>query len=316
MRILCLAALAATLSMPALAQNASEIEQVGNDHAAEVTQTGLGTNKATVEQSGDHTYTWLTQDSFVSAAVSQNTAAIEQSGTELRVRAEQNGSASISGLAVKQGGFGSLIDVTQNAIRSDVMADIEQVGTTNTVLIQQGGIEGKLGINISQKGSESTVGAFQTANEAAEMHIDIKIDGGSLNTADVTQTNLMGPGVFASADIKQVGDGNIASVNQQLDHFAKATASIIQTGTGNYLEVKQDLQEAEATASIAHIGSYNRTFVDQYGTGPLVSQVSEISLNGDQNDVTVVQGALNPGTSNTSAIAIIGNGNTAVVKQN
>jgi trimeric autotransporter adhesin len=316
MRILCLAALAASLSAPAFAQNASEIDQVGNDHTVEVTQTGLGTNAATVEQSGDHTYTWLTQDSFVPDGASQNTAAIEQSGTELRVRADQKASASISDIAVRQEGFGSLIDITQNAIQSDVMANIEQVGTTNTMLIQQGGIGGKLGINISQKGSESAVGAFQTANEAAEMHIDIEIDGGSFNTADVTQTNRVGSGVFASADIEQVGEGNIASVNQQVDHFAKATASIIQTGTGNYLEVKQDLYDAEATASIAHVGSYNRTFVEQYGTGPLASQVSEISLNGDRNNVTVVQGAVNFGTGNTSTMAITGNGNTAVVKQN
>lgn len=312
----------ATVNQTAGNQAIAEIEQDGASNDAKIEQlddAGSGqfstaANDASIKQIGAGALATILQ-SGEAAAVSPNTASIEQygsgvthggtgipSGGSLEASIEQSGTANLSTVVQSAGYPGSGFSAVSTQFGDANMSDIQQYDDSNDVnpysaaRVDQTGAQ-----NISdvrQNGANSFAFVAQTGDQNTS---DVKQNYGSGQFANVVQTshnsqsllNQEANDVEAMVTQGLVGD-HYSDVWQRLDGDG-ATATVTQTGSQHFSYLEQSNESGTATVVqtndrnsslvVQNAGLLADAIVNQFGD----SSRSEIMQAGSYQQASVVQ---------------------------
>ena len=142
--------LALLVSMPALADdnnNTSNIDQIGVNMSASVTQTGEGnTSNVDIDQGLGVVGNNLSATVFQGGLTGDNEALITQNDTNQSLDLDQHGDTTTNFASVTQNGIDNDAIILQNGTMNTNTATINQTGTgpLNTVDVMQGGMNNAL----------------------------------------------------------------------------------------------------------------------------------------------------------------------------
>jgi hypothetical protein len=111
----------------------------------------------------------------------------------------------------------------------------------------------------------------------------------------------------------QHGAGNSATTTQTVEQ-GLAASRMTQGGNDNTADVTQTVGFGSASSIITQNGLGNTAIVDQFSPAA-VDNHSDITVSGNANHTTVLQGLASEENSNRSSIELSGNGNSAAVTQ-
>ena len=334
MKVLHLCAFLACLSSPAMAENVSVVEQVGTWNSVEVDQQGDSSHhKSNILQGGTEQSATVVQR----GESTQSASFIEQSGSANGAEVLQDSHEGLVTAKVMQNGNGNRATFNQrNNPGVQISAALDQIGDANeatvlqenlalsgsaTTFIRQSGIGNKadtrqrggsdlLGtISVDQNGEGNVATFLQELTGAVVLGRILQIGDG--NVADVGQ-NMMTTS-SAEANISQEGSSNSGDIRQTPGFEGRAISSINQEGVGNRAVTRQEVAFGLAQSTVFENGSGNIVDIGQFGL--VGSQLSDISIAGDDNHYTIVQGASGIESHNRSAIIVSGTGNNATIAQ-
>jgi hypothetical protein len=287
----------------------TSVDQTGGaavTQTTDIVQTGAGNDTKIIQDNTD----------FTDAKVT-----VLQDGTDNTLDLNQSapGIGQLTA-AVEQIGDGNLATISQIPNFSSQFAiSVRQEGTGNqTDILQQSGQGGNGDIAVEQFGTGNKSTSNQWGGEQAQsMHI---MQNGADNTADVFQYTL---GVPTDATVTQTGDGNSASIHQEVFYGSPSvSASIEQTGDDNQASIEQRPPYTLLAADIIQTGNSNQGTILQEGGSFLIGNGSSIANieQTDGNDAFISQSG-NGDFNNlgdpalTASLKQTGNGNVASIVQ-
>ena len=287
-------ALVFTAGMAFGQDNTSTVDQVGDDHSADVIQNGEN-NTVELEQKDTN---------FKDGVTNNMTADVRQKFDGNEAYIDQKGNSGLIGPG-----------------KSTADAEVDQVGNNNFLDLDQGPFFGKHSADIDQLGNNNTV-RLRTSNGGGEA--DVYFDGNQNRLTKATQGgNLLSgeqltqknPG--NDLDVTVVGDGNKLGAQQKDTGTPGATLDIDITGDNNFVPTFQGKDPSRGVGSAA-FSTIDITVDDGDSNFLRASQVganntATIDLNGISNDNQAVINQLSPG--NTATITVDGASNTATVRQ-
>jgi hypothetical protein len=243
----------------------------GNGHSADVTQTGIGNATTDIDQVGNDNSALVTQNDIVGVgAGGLTTAIINQSGEGQDAQVNQalnNNDVNIlqsnlnNTAIVDQVSFGANATVEQEGELGLAVINQGLIGSGNNATIRQLGTSFEADAEINQNGILATATIIQQDVTGAGGKATItQGDANDINIATINQDTTVG----ANATITQDGFGgffptglNVATINQNNNSFVDAT--ITQDGSVNVATATQN--DTAATGSFIDI---NQTGVGNF----------------------------------------------------
>ncbi|MGR3630422.1 MAG: hypothetical protein ACU0BP_14250 [Sulfitobacter sp.] len=283
-------ALAAAFATPVWA-NDSEIEQIGADNSAEVTQNAGAGGTSDILQTGDGDAATVMQSDTLSGGTDTNRANIRQLG-----------GSGVQTAAVTQDhdgtGSANIANVLQDSIEGGNTIEVDQNGAANLAEAQQGPGEAEnctlvfgcssvtpLGIT----NSSSDIFQSGSANTAITKQI-VGSNGGDNNHASITQDGSDNQGTVAQGTGILNAVGFVSpSISNPASNDNDNSAWIDQSGLANIANIGQggELGSASSTQS----GEDNKSTITQSGGSVLLSvgNSANVTQSGERNTSVVEQ---------------------------
>lgn len=239
---------------------------------------------------------------FITSAWAQNTATLNQFGTEQTAGQTQTGNQQVSVVAQRQA----------DGLNVGNWATTHQTGTLpNTAIIQQNNGSQHNRSSVTQVGAEQWALADQLG-EVSLNDVLIRQSGGN-NRGAVFQQYMSHEN---NAALSQSGSGNEAELHQR-NQVSQNEITVTQTGTDGSVFVRQSYGEVGSSAVVWQSGDRNEAELYQQSGSDNTATIDQLTSGSDnyafvyQGDTFAFSGSSGPVSGNTTTLTQRGSGNRA-----